>query len=47
MFGEVGVDGADVDVGAGRGDPVLHAVDLQFECPFEVAEGHFGFVGPG
>lgn len=41
---EVGVDGADVEVRAGGGGPVLDLVDLDFQCLFEIAESHLGLV---
>ena len=46
LLGEVGVDGADVEVGAAGGDPVVDLVDLEFETLLEVVEGNFGLLGP-
>ena len=40
VLAEVGVDGADVEVGTAGGDPVVDLVDLQFQTAFEVSEGH-------
>jgi hypothetical protein len=41
---QVGVDGADVEVGAGGGGPVLHAVDLDLQRLLQVGQGYLRLV---
>lgn len=46
MLFEEGVNGANVEVCARSGGPILNLIDFQLKCLFEVAEGDLGLVVP-
>lgn len=43
---EEGIDGADIEVGAGSGRPILYFVDLHVQRSLQVNQGDLGFIGP-
>ena len=47
VFTEMRVDGADVDMGACRADPVFYFVHFKLEGFFEIGEGDLRFVLSG
>ena len=44
MLAQVAVYGADVEVGAGRGSPVLHLVHLNLQCLLQITQRHLRLI---